>query len=131
MATLTPIKRMNPAIQETQIEVTIPLGPETEASSVSSVTWADASYPVKVYWATCNPKRKLPLWCEWEWGAMKRSTTITATPARCHHTETRLNSETMLTPKVLIRPWIRSRMAVRSTTWRLSVHSELPETREM
>ena len=58
MAALTPIRRMNPAIQDTQIEVTMPLGPETAASSVSSVTWADASYPVKVYWATSKPSRK-------------------------------------------------------------------------
>ncbi len=43
MAALTPTSRTNPAIQDTQIELTIPLGPEMAALWVSSVTCADAS----------------------------------------------------------------------------------------
>ncbi len=46
---LTPMRSTKPAIHDTQIDVTIPFGPETAALRVSSVTCADASYPVKVY----------------------------------------------------------------------------------
>ena len=44
----TPIKSTNPAIHDTQIDDTMPLGPEIAALWVSSVTCAEASYPVKV-----------------------------------------------------------------------------------
>ena len=35
----------------------IPFGPEMSASCVSSVMWADASYPVMVYCASNSPIR--------------------------------------------------------------------------
>lgn len=42
-------------IQEVQIDWTMPRGPAVAASCVSSVMWAEASYPVKVYWAISSP----------------------------------------------------------------------------
>ncbi len=52
-----PTSRTNPAISDTQIELTIPFGPATAAFWVSSVMCAEASYPVKVYCAISNPIR--------------------------------------------------------------------------
>ncbi len=43
MPMLTPIKSTNPAIHDTQIDDTMPLGPEIAALWVSSVTCAEAS----------------------------------------------------------------------------------------
>ena len=40
---MTPISSTHPANSDTTIEVTIPRGPATAASRVSSVMWADAS----------------------------------------------------------------------------------------
>ncbi len=56
---------------------------------------------------------------------------MTATPMRCHHTETLLKSATMLTPNVLMSPWISNKIAVSSTTYRFDVHDAFPETRKM
>ena len=50
-----PISSSQPANSETTIEVTMPRGPAVDASLVSSVMCADASYPVKVYWASSRP----------------------------------------------------------------------------
>ena len=55
MANVTPISSSQPANSETTIEVTMPRGPATAASRVSSVMCADASYPVNVYWASSRP----------------------------------------------------------------------------
>ncbi len=44
-------------ITDTTTENTIPRGAEVWASWVSSDMWADASYPVSVYWALRNPMR--------------------------------------------------------------------------
>ena len=49
MAKLTPTNRTKPAISETQMDLTMPLGPLMAALIVSSVMCADASYPVYVY----------------------------------------------------------------------------------
>ena len=40
---MTPISSTQPANSDTTIEVTMPRGPATAASRVSSVMWADAS----------------------------------------------------------------------------------------
>ena len=56
-AKLTATSRMKPAISEIQIELTMPFGAEIRASIVSSETWAEASYPVKVYCAFKRPMR--------------------------------------------------------------------------
>lgn len=42
-------------IQDVQMDCTMPRGPATAASWVSSVIWAEASYPVKVYCAISRP----------------------------------------------------------------------------
>ena len=47
--------RMNPATSETRIEFTMPLGPAIAGFFVSSDMCAEASYPVKVYWAISKP----------------------------------------------------------------------------
>ena len=52
---MIPISSSHPASSDTTIEVTIPRGPATAASLVSSVMCADASYPVNVYWASSSP----------------------------------------------------------------------------
>jgi hypothetical protein len=43
MAQVTPTMSTKPATSDTQIELTIPLGPDIEGSRVSSVMWAEAS----------------------------------------------------------------------------------------
>lgn len=55
MAKVKPSRSTNPAIQDVQMDCTMPRGPATAASWVSSVIWADASYPVKVYCAISRP----------------------------------------------------------------------------
>lgn len=57
MAKVKPSSRTNPAIHEVQIDCTMPFGPAVDASCVSSVIWAEASYPVKVYCAISRPTR--------------------------------------------------------------------------
>src|SRR5674476_1015296 len=129
---------MKPATMEIQMELTMPFAPEMFAWIVSSVTWADASYPVNVYCAFSRPMRKMqsgtenpesPLnafhpslpnrnetdWWECEEGAQYRMTTMTATPIRCQYTETSLRRATRRMPKVFSRPWMKrttARMAI-------------------
>ncbi len=43
MAKVKPSRRTKPAIQEVQMERTMPFGPAVDASCVSSVMWAEAS----------------------------------------------------------------------------------------
>lgn len=57
MAYVKPSSSTKPAIHEVQMDCTIPLGFTVDASCVSSVMWAEASYPVKVYWAISRPSR--------------------------------------------------------------------------
>jgi hypothetical protein len=89
----------------------IPFAAESAAEWVSSERWADASYPVIVYWVRitdsgstprknampplCPPKKPVlftvcvnteenDAWCL---GAASRMSTTVAAPATCHHTE--------------------------------------------
>ncbi len=55
IANVKPSSRTKPAIHEVQIDRTMPLGPAVDASCVSSVMCAEASYPVKVYCAISSP----------------------------------------------------------------------------
>ncbi len=48
---MTAVSRMKPAITETTTAQSIPVAAERDAWCVSSAMWADASYPVSVYWA--------------------------------------------------------------------------------
>ncbi len=50
-----PNSRTQPAARETVMALTMPRGPERAASRVSSVMCAEASYPVRVYWAISRP----------------------------------------------------------------------------
>ena len=50
------------------------------------------------------PKRKPMDWWLCEEGAANNNTTISATPMRCHHTETLFKRATSLMPKVLRIP---------------------------
>src|SRR6516225_9970915 len=119
MAQVTPMISTQPATSETQMEFTIPLGPEIDAVLVSSVMCAEASYPVKVYCAMSNPirttyrlewnpvwltnlvKTKLPVaWCV---GTKASTATMTTTPMTCHHTLTSERKATTWTPKVFNR----------------------------
>src|SRR5690348_3629217 len=89
--------------------------------------WAEASYPVKVYWAIRspmpntiqnsgdeNPSPEKPDSfsslvntndTDWWWSGITTSTaTISTTPTTCHQTEMSLNSATTRTPNVFNRP---------------------------
>ena len=52
---MIPISSTQPAMSDTTIDITMPRGPLRAASCVSSVMCAEASYPVKVYWASSRP----------------------------------------------------------------------------
>ena len=54
-----PISSTQPAMSEIRIDMTMPRGPLREALCVSSVMCADASYPVKVYWAISSPMGRM------------------------------------------------------------------------
>jgi len=55
---------------------------------------------------------------EWWLGTNTSSTTITATPRTCHHTEMPLKIDTRWPEKTLIRPCrIRIKMNSANTTW--------------
>lgn len=47
--------RKNPKIEEQTIEVRTPIGADHDAFRVSSERWAEASYPVIVYWLIRMP----------------------------------------------------------------------------
>src|ERR1700685_3109812 len=114
MANVTPISSTQPAPSETRIEVTMPRGPAVAASRVSSVMWAEASYPVNVYWASSRtsvstenvePQPVLLTKCpntyeaDWWWLGTKTSTaTMSRTPMMCHQTLTSFSLATTLTP---------------------------------
>jgi len=55
IANVNPSSSTNPAIQDVQMDRTMPRGPAVDASWVSSVMCADASYPVNVYCAISSP----------------------------------------------------------------------------
>lgn len=55
MAAVIDTRRMSPAISEMRTEETMPFGAALDASLVSSATWAEASYPVSVYWVMSRP----------------------------------------------------------------------------
>src|ERR671939_217973 len=99
MAYVTPMRSTQPATSETRIELTMPFGPATAASCVSSVMCALASYPVNVYWATSSPRKNTygadpqPVLftnlvntndVDWWWSGRNASAaTITTTPTMC------------------------------------------------
>src|SRR5579859_1225515 len=107
MAKVMPISSTQPATSETTIELTMPLGPATAASLVSSVMCAEASYPVNVYCASRRLRsptysglwkpvsltnlvntKLAEAWCE---GQKASTTTMIPTPNTCHQTLTLLN----------------------------------------
>ena len=55
IANVTATSRMNPKITDTTTDMTMPIAAERDAFLVSSLMWAEASYPVIVYWAISNP----------------------------------------------------------------------------
>ena len=54
-----PISSTQPAMSEIRIDMTMPRGPLRAALWVSSVMCAEASYPVKVYWAISRPTGRM------------------------------------------------------------------------
>lgn len=101
--------------------------------------WAEASYPVKVYWAISRPSRTTytPLpqpvlltnspntkdvdWCLS--GTKASAPTMTPTPSTCHHTLTLLRRATIRTPKVFSSP-CSTRIPANSRTVRPGVTSK-------
>src|SRR6185312_11066530 len=119
---------MNPKITDTTTDMTMPIAAARDALRVSSLMWADASYPVIVYWDIRRPMpnttqyiglAKLVPWNPekfsvsvntklsdlWWSGTTIRTPTMTTTPAMCHQAEMLLICASMRTPYVLIRPW--------------------------
>ena len=58
VASRKPTLRTSAAIAEIQMDRTIAFGALVRAPMVSSLTWADASNPVIVYWASRKPMKK-------------------------------------------------------------------------
>ena len=104
----------------------MPLAAELAAECVSSERWAEASYPVMVYWVSRAPMGRItkmnpnPLVfppknpvlftvdvktieaLAWWWGRMIRIRTIAAAPSTCHQTEMLLKMESRWLEKMLI-----------------------------
>src|SRR5271169_6515218 len=113
--------RIQPAISEMPMELTMPRGAEMSALWVSSDMWAEASYPVKVYCAIRSPIMKTNQGTPsvdsfsnfvktkdaeaWWLGTKKRTTAIVSTPRMCHQALTSDRKATTRTPKVLMMPW--------------------------
>src|SRR5271169_2832087 len=113
--------RIQPAISEMPMELTMPRGAEMSALWVSSDMWAEASYPVKVYCAIRRPIMKTNQgtpsvdWFSnlvktneaeaWWLGTKNRTTAMVSTPRMCHHALTSERNATTRTLKLLIRPW--------------------------
>ena len=55
IANVTATRRMNPKMTDTTTDMTMPIAADREAFLVSSLMWAEASYPVIVYWAIRSP----------------------------------------------------------------------------
>jgi hypothetical protein len=127
MANVTATSRMNPKITDTTTDMTMPIAAVREAFLVSSLMWADASYPVIVYCAIRSPiphtTQNIGFEKPWPWnpekfsvsvktnesdlwwsGTMIRTPTTTATPAMCHQAEMLLIWARSRGPNVLMSP---------------------------
>ena len=111
--------------------MTMPRGPLRAALCVSSVMCAEASYPVKVYWAISSPIGRMyhqPMWnpdrfsrsvntnlgeawCTPDCRPNVTAPTMISTPTMCHQTLTLFSSATSLMPNWFIRPCTNSTMA--------------------
>src|SRR5689334_22517304 len=110
MANVTATSRMNPKITDTTTDITMPMAADREAFRVSSLMWAEASYPVIVYWAIRSPiphtTQNIGFEKLWPWnpekfsvsvntnesdlwwsGTMISTRTTRTTPPMCHHAE--------------------------------------------
>src|ERR1700730_8805370 len=122
-----PISSSQPANSDTTIDITMPRGPLRAASWVSSVMCAEASYPVKVYWARsrlssstsnvlCEPvalKVDVKTYDAEACldGTNASTATMISTPRMCHQTLTSFSRETSRIPNWYNRPCTNSTIA--------------------